>query len=155
MSYTKNTWATGDTITAAKLNNMEDGIEAAGYDAVIRIERIVEGAPAESNLNQEASINGETAVVEFGSYSDVLTKLQNGQNPKVAIISSFETYDEPISYFLPVQYMRKELANIELGFLSPYWYNLGLCLRQILWPSTAGDSWTIASSETRVFVVQQ
>lgn len=26
MSYEKETWATGDTITAAKLNNMEDGI---------------------------------------------------------------------------------------------------------------------------------
>ena len=30
MSYTKNTWATGDTITATKLNNMEDGIANAG-----------------------------------------------------------------------------------------------------------------------------
>lgn len=27
MSYTKTTWVTGDTITAAKLNNMESGIE--------------------------------------------------------------------------------------------------------------------------------
>ena len=26
MSYVKNTWATGDTITAEKLNAMEDGI---------------------------------------------------------------------------------------------------------------------------------
>lgn len=30
MSYTKNTWETGDTITAAKLNHMEDGIDNAG-----------------------------------------------------------------------------------------------------------------------------
>lgn len=30
MAYTKQTWATGDTITAAKLNHMEDGIAAAG-----------------------------------------------------------------------------------------------------------------------------
>ena len=28
MSYTKNTWNTGDVVTAAKLNNMENGIEA-------------------------------------------------------------------------------------------------------------------------------
>ena len=26
MAYVKNTWATGDVVTAAKLNNMEDGI---------------------------------------------------------------------------------------------------------------------------------
>lgn len=30
MSYTPNTWQTGDTITAAKLNNMEQGIASAG-----------------------------------------------------------------------------------------------------------------------------
>lgn len=30
MSYTPNTWATGDTITAEKLNNMEQGIAGAG-----------------------------------------------------------------------------------------------------------------------------
>lgn len=30
MAYTPNTWATGDTITAAKLNNMEQGIASAG-----------------------------------------------------------------------------------------------------------------------------
>lgn len=29
MSYDKNTWAKGDVITAAKLNNMENGIESA------------------------------------------------------------------------------------------------------------------------------
>ena len=30
MSYTKQTWSTGDTVTAAKLNHMEDGIAEAG-----------------------------------------------------------------------------------------------------------------------------
>lgn len=30
MAYTKNTWATGDVVTAAKLNHMEDGIAGAG-----------------------------------------------------------------------------------------------------------------------------
>lgn len=30
MSYSKQTWASGDTVTAAKLNHMEDGIEEAG-----------------------------------------------------------------------------------------------------------------------------
>lgn len=32
MSYTKQTWTTGETITATKLNHMEDGIEAAGVE---------------------------------------------------------------------------------------------------------------------------
>ena len=30
MSYSKQTWASGDTVTAAKLNHMEDGIANAG-----------------------------------------------------------------------------------------------------------------------------
>lgn len=28
MTYVKNTWTNGDVITAAKLNNIEDGVEA-------------------------------------------------------------------------------------------------------------------------------
>ena len=35
MSYDKNTWAKGDVITAAKLNNMEDGIANAGGGGVL------------------------------------------------------------------------------------------------------------------------
>ena len=37
MSYTPTTWTTGDTITATKLNKIENGIASAGggYDAVV------------------------------------------------------------------------------------------------------------------------
>lgn len=35
MSYTPNTWQDGDTITAAKLNNMEGGIENANTPFVV------------------------------------------------------------------------------------------------------------------------
>lgn len=41
MAYTKQTWTTGDTITAAKLNHMEDGIADGGsgeYDIVIELD---------------------------------------------------------------------------------------------------------------------
>lgn len=44
MSYTKQTWTTGETITATKLNHMEDGIEAAGveYDFTTTITPILD-----------------------------------------------------------------------------------------------------------------
>ena len=46
--YTKQTWASGDTITAAKLNHIEDGIEnAAPWDAVFRIDGSTSGAEPE------------------------------------------------------------------------------------------------------------
>lgn len=35
MSYEKQTWVTGDTVTAEKLNHMESGIEGAGGGALI------------------------------------------------------------------------------------------------------------------------
>lgn len=37
MSYTPNTWQTGDTITATKLNNMEQGIASAGGVFIVGI----------------------------------------------------------------------------------------------------------------------
>lgn len=37
MSYTPTTWQTGDTITADKLNNMENGIEAANEGEILHI----------------------------------------------------------------------------------------------------------------------
>ena len=35
MSYSKQTWQTGDVVTSAKLNHMEDGIAAAGGGGVL------------------------------------------------------------------------------------------------------------------------
>ena len=37
MAYTPNTWATGDTITAQKLNNMEQGIANAGGVLIVNV----------------------------------------------------------------------------------------------------------------------
>lgn len=34
MSYIKNTWKAGDTVTSAKLNNIEDGIAAANNSSI-------------------------------------------------------------------------------------------------------------------------
>ena len=35
MSYTPTTWATGDTVTATKMNKIEQGIAASGVDPLI------------------------------------------------------------------------------------------------------------------------
>ena len=35
MSYEKQTWQTGDVVTSAKLNHMEDGIAAGGGDVFV------------------------------------------------------------------------------------------------------------------------
>lgn len=42
MSYVKNTWTNGDTITAEKLNNMENGIASAGGTLIVGVTFTVE-----------------------------------------------------------------------------------------------------------------
>ena len=37
MSYTKKTWASGDTVTSSALNNMEGGIDAAANPFVVTL----------------------------------------------------------------------------------------------------------------------
>ena len=71
MSYTKQTWANGDTITAEKLNHMESGIEEGavtypGYDVVIRLNNSIHAAVSQAELIK-------------GSYDDIVAKCQNGQ----------------------------------------------------------------------------
>ena len=43
MSYEKTTWANGDTITAEKLNNIENGIEATNNASILMIEMLLDG----------------------------------------------------------------------------------------------------------------
>lgn len=53
MAYTKQTWATGDTVTASKLNHMEDGIAEGGGGALIVTSSIVNGYPVLDKTVQE------------------------------------------------------------------------------------------------------
>lgn len=102
MSYTKNTWVTGDTITATKLNNMENGIEAAagdfsGFDLVIWYDygtwtptlvkgnyaslrqKIVEGSPVAGLLGASGEVAGlgsvgtKCSLAEMAVYDGYIT----------------------------------------------------------------------------------
>ena len=77
MSYSKQTWATGDTVTAEKLNHMEDGIEGAGGGggaggmAVIPLE--MSGTDTQTSLTwseiKDIVESGNAAVLRF-SYEE-------------------------------------------------------------------------------------
>lgn len=71
MSYEKQTWATGDIVTADKLNHMEDGISAVGggYDAEFHV-TIVDDAPV---------------ITTDATYSEFVQKLTDGF-PKVRCV---------------------------------------------------------------------
>lgn len=53
MAYTTNTWVTGDTITADKLNHMEDGIaSASGGPLIVNVTRISDGGYSNMALDK-------------------------------------------------------------------------------------------------------
>lgn len=73
MSYTPTTWATGDTITAEKLNHLEGGVEAADGGALYLMEY---------NENEAGS---------FGTVSGVKAALESGKIPVLAHTSYGDT----------------------------------------------------------------
>lgn len=83
MSYTPHTWQTGETITAAKLNNIEEGISEAaqsgggGYDAVIRLTHSNDsGADTPANL---------TPSIISGSFSQLYAMLEDTKVPNILV----------------------------------------------------------------------
>lgn len=66
MAYSKQTWATGDTITAAKLNHMEDGIANNGeFRITFNVAQTESGYACDKTYAEvvEAYQNGMTLVV--------------------------------------------------------------------------------------------
>lgn len=52
MSYEKQTWSTGETITADKLNHMEDGIAGAGGGGVLVISSVYDEQTETTTLDK-------------------------------------------------------------------------------------------------------
>lgn len=80
MAYTPTNWTTGDTITATKLNKMEQGIADGGggsWDAVIRLVHA-------NNSGRDIPVNLTPSIVE-GSYTDLMDKLSDGGCPCILV----------------------------------------------------------------------
>lgn len=78
MSYEKHTWVNNETITAAKMNNIEDGIEEAaqsggggGYDGEVILYH-----------SNSSSDDWETTIVS-GSFASLATIINNDSLPNV------------------------------------------------------------------------
>lgn len=96
MSYTKQTWATGDTVTASKLNHMEDGIAGAGasYDVVIQVDTFFsDGDITSANLH-----------LISGDYATVVAKAVAG-NPVSALVYSYCEDDDLMVFNTSVVYI--------------------------------------------------
>lgn len=62
MSYEKQTWQTGDTVTSAKLNHMEDGIAAGGSGGGL----LVTITFGDSSATMDKTFNEITAAIAAG-----------------------------------------------------------------------------------------
>lgn len=78
MAYTPTTWVTGDTVTATKMNKLEQGVANAGggYDFVITGEYV--------------SDDFDNLTLESGSYSGLVAMLQNGIVPSGVIYIDYD-----------------------------------------------------------------
>ena len=74
MSYTPHTWTTGETITAAKLNNLEEGASSGGNGPEI----VIIYYP-----------NSEVGYQALGDFSSCLAKIQEG----IPIMAYYYYYD--------------------------------------------------------------
>ena len=82
MSYTPNTWSNGDTITAAKLNNIEQGIvsvenNSGGWDAIIRL--------THADNSGGDTIENLTPSIISGTFAELTSKYQNGGFPCILV----------------------------------------------------------------------
>lgn len=112
MSYTPNTWATGDTITAAKLNNIENGIANGGWDAIIRLTHAENSGPDDGD-------NITPSIVD-GTYAELVAKLQDGGCPCILVeyVNPFfgRNYAAPMAF---VAYYTESYIVIDIaGFFN-------------------------------------
>ena len=82
MSYTPNTWQTGDTITATKLNNMEQGIADTSYDLVIKLN---------STTGNATLYNASSATLISGTFAACETKAQTNKQPLKVLVYCVDT----------------------------------------------------------------
>lgn len=116
MAYTKHTWVTGETITAANLNHLEDGVVAVSANGAIGTANLADGAVTTMkiqdnavNVNKIADVSITSAKIDYGAVetdniaSNAVTsaKIADGAvtNAKIATaaVSGTQIADETIT----------------------------------------------------------
>lgn len=74
MSYTPTTWATGDVITADKLNNMEDGIVKAGSVYPVGVTVVIPEGSETGAFTLQKTFGEIKRAIEYGSIVIVINE---------------------------------------------------------------------------------
>ena len=123
MGYTPHTWSNGETITAAKLNAIEQGVAgSSGYDA-------------EVYLHRESGSSVFTGEVVSGDYASLSTMIGNDIPPSILVRVWDEAGNAKTSLSATAIY---SIQNNSIVFSSPYMNGLGistLSVYQFTWGS--------------------
>lgn len=107
MAYTPNTWATGDTITAQKLNNMEQGIASAGGGAYV-VNVTLNDSTHTMTCDKAASAiytASQSGIVLFNfSYAESSAQITESAVLLVAIINQEQGYDNLYAFVVQFKY---------------------------------------------------
>lgn len=103
MSYTRHNWIDPETIDAAKLNNIEDGIEEAAqsggggspWDAVIRLTHA-------ENSGEDTPANLTPSIIS-GTFADLYAKISDGKCPCILVEYKHSLYGQAFS--VPMAYI--------------------------------------------------
>ncbi len=101
MSYTPTTWAAGDTVTAAKLNKLEQGVASGGV-------LVVHVAPNEATFTMDKTYS------EIKSADAVLVKFFNALCPVLAIVDAGKQNDNTVSVAVCV----KDGGNVQWNLVD-------------------------------------
>lgn len=113
MSYTKQTWATGDVITATKLNHIENGIEnSKAYDAVILL--------THADSSDYDSTTSLTPSIIEGSYEACAQKLDNNMIPTILI--TFKHLGYLYKWTCPITQISYYTTNVSVPFFAFFPY---------------------------------
>lgn len=87
MSYTKKTWASGDTVTSSALNNMEGGIDAAANPFIVTLtptaqdmSGTMDKTPEEIDAAIQAGIRIQLSIPSIGGIVDCSQYLYDTTN---------------------------------------------------------------------------
>ena len=99
MAYSKQTWVTGETITASKLNHMEDGIDAISANGAIGTSNLANASVTNAKLDQGAVdssniANGAVGTTEIQDGAVTTAKLAANAVTSAKIANNSITEDE-------------------------------------------------------------
>lgn len=103
MSYEKQTWVTGETITAEKLNHMEGGIEAAGGSAITIEFEEHQMTPTMEQV-ETAFKAGIPVIVhvndQWGNAYDLVVQF-DATNENISTLSNRYAYSDESGWYIP------------------------------------------------------